>query len=70
MEQQVQQQETNHVITSTQINQIIQVLDQVVKAEGISLQSSGFLINSVVRPLVELPQITINQPVEGEQVNE
>ncbi|WBF79299.1 hypothetical protein IACHDJAJ_00060 [Aeromonas phage vB_AdhS_TS3] len=69
MEQQVQQ-ETNHVITSTQINQIIQVLDQVVKAEGISLQSSGFLINSVVKPLVELPQITINQPEEGEQVNE
>lgn len=66
------QQVTNHVITSNQINQIISVLDQVVKHEGISLQSASFILEHIVRPLTALPQIEINEPQQEdkEPVNE
>lgn len=71
-DQQINQQVTNHVITSNQINQIISVLDQVVKHEGISLQSASFLLEHVVKPLTSLQEISISQPEQPaeEPVNE
>ncbi|AZV01878.1 hypothetical protein [Aeromonas phage Akh-2] len=67
MQEQNTQPTTNHVITSVQINNIIQVLDHVVKHEGISLQSASILLGNVVRPLTDLPQVTLNEVPEEDQ---
>ena len=71
MEQVEQQkpQETNHVITSTMINDIIATLDAVAKQEGLSLRGSELLILAVVHPLTSLQQVNLTQPEEGEQAN-
>ncbi len=54
-------------ISNTQINHIIDNLDAVVKAEGISLRGAQAIITQIVQPLTSLQPITIN---ESEQVEE
>lgn len=53
-------------ISKTQINNIIDNLDAVVKAEGISLRGAQTLITQVIQPLTSLQPITINEPAKEE----
>lgn len=55
-----------YVITDEQINSIINTLDRMAKAEGISLQGSANLIEGIIKPLTSLQPITVNPPVEPE----
>lgn len=48
-------------ISSNQINQIIDNIDAVVKAEGISLRGAQTLITQVIQPLTSLQPITLNE---------
>jgi hypothetical protein len=58
------EQETNHVITSTMINNIIAALDSVAKQEGLSLRGSEVIIRAVIHPLTSLQQINLTPPEE------
>ncbi len=62
----------NYVINDEQIQQIVGILDNVAKSEGLSLRGSQALIEHVIKPLTSLPQITINTPTptEEESTNE
>ena len=51
-------------ISNTQINHIIDNLDAVVKAEGISLRGAQAIITQIVQPL---QPITINEPEQVEE---
>lgn len=51
-------------ISSNQINQIIDNIDAVVKAEGISLRGAQTLITQVIQPLTSLQPITLNEAEE------
>ncbi|AVR75932.1 hypothetical protein AhSzq1_39 [Aeromonas phage AhSzq-1] len=53
-------------ISNTQINNIIDNLDAVVKAEGISLRGAQAIITQVIQPLTSLQPITINEPAKEE----
>lgn len=54
-------------ISNTQINNIIDNLDAVVKAEGISLRGAQAIITQVIQPLTSLQPITINEPEQVEE---
>lgn len=54
-------------ISNTQINHIIDNLDAVVKAEGISLRGAQAIITQIVQPLASLQPITINEPEQVEE---
>lgn len=54
-------------ISNTQINHIIDSLDAVVKAEGISLRGAQAIITQVIQPLTSLQPITINEPEQAEE---
>lgn len=54
-------------ISNTQINHIIDNLDAVVKAEGISLRGAQAIITQIVQPLTSLQPITINEPEQVEE---
>ena len=54
-------------ISNTQINHIIDNLDAVVKAEGISLRGAQAIITQIVQPLASLQPITINEPEQAEE---
>lgn len=51
-------------ISNNQINQIIDNIDAVVKAEGVSLRGAQTLITQVIQPLTSLQPITINEAEE------
>lgn len=53
-------------ISNTQINQLIDSLDAVVKAECISLRGAQAIITQVIQPLTSLQPITINEPAKEE----
>ena len=57
-------------ISNTQINHIIDNLDAVVKAEGISLRGAQAIITQVIQPLTSLQPITINEPTPEEPTTE
>lgn len=60
-----QHKEQVFAITDTQINKLINVIDSVVKSEGISLGGAQAIITQVIQPLTSLQPITINeQPTE------
>ena len=54
-------------ISNTQINHIIDNLDAVVKAEGISLRGAQAIITQIVQPLASLQPITLNEPEQAEE---
>lgn len=54
-------------ISNTQINHIIDNLDAVVKAEGISLRGAQAIITQIVQPLASLQSITLNEPEQAEE---
>lgn len=54
-------------ISNTQISHIIDNLDAVVKAEGISLRGAQAIITQIVQPLTSLQPIIINEPEQVEE---
>lgn len=57
-------------ISNTQINQLIDSLDAVVKSEDISLRGAQALLAHVIQPLTSLQPITLNEPTTEEPANE
>lgn len=61
---------TNYVINGEQIQQIITTLDNVAKSEGLSLMGAQTIIEQIIKPITQLPQVNLNTQKEEEKSDE
>lgn len=61
---------TNYVINDEQIQQIIAILDNLAKSEGLSLMGAQTIIEQIIKPITQLPQVTLDTPKEEEKSDE